>query len=181
MIWSPLAATCTSMMYLCSACEPLEVTALSKCFKDTHLSLKTFYGDYHHNIWNIQTQPAAITCYQCVHVEYVWMSALLLCFLLHHRHARSHRTAALLEDYGYNMLSEMQFAGSIRETCMRHVQLMITHSLHSQQSLLSQISNAQKMKWIKSRSRQRAKAAIDPSSFTYSPFLLYVLMSLQQR
>lgn len=92
-----------------------------------------------------------------------------MCCCLHHRHARNHRTDALLEDYGYNKLSEMQFAGNSSENCTRHAQLMITSNTltASQQSLLNsqcgQLSNAQKMKWINSHSGQKAKAVINPS------------------
>lgn len=36
---------------------------------------------------------------------------------LYHRHAPSHRTDALLEGYGYNTLSEMQFVEKLHASC----------------------------------------------------------------
>lgn len=129
----------------------------------------------HLHIWNIQVQPITTTCYQRVRVKSVWIYLcvqwvlVFMCCWLHLRHARNHRTDALLEDYGYNKLGEMQFVGNSSENCTRHAQLMITSNtlIASQQSLLNcqrgQLSNAQKMKWINSHSGQEAKKVIKPS------------------
>ncbi len=130
--------------------------------KFVFLSLKTFYtADYMSLSWQYMKYSSATynynmlsvcACTVCVNILYVQRVLVFICCCLHHRHARNHRTDALLEDYGYNKLSEMQFVGSSSENCTRHAQLMITSNTltASQQSLLNsqcgQLSNAQKMK-----------------------------------
>lgn len=101
----------------------------------------------------------------CIYIHSVLISCAVR---LHHRHARNHRTDALLQDYGSSTLREMQFVGNGGESWTHHAQLMITSSTLLN-SPCGQLCNAQKMKWINSLGRQNAKAVMNPSSYIYSP------------